>query len=98
MRGLLAAIVCVTVASLYAWIDPNAGISTWLELRGELRAAEARIASLRLDIETLQAEISALDAGPFALERAIREELDWVRPGEILVRMRRASQLGTQVP
>lgn len=87
MRGLLAAPLCILIALAYAWLDGDQGIRTWLALRADVARAEARIAALREEVAELEAEIAAFGESPFALERAIREELDWVRPGEVLVRM-----------
>jgi cell division protein FtsB len=41
---------------------------------------------LKERVETLEFEINALETDPFALERAIREDLELARPGEIVVR------------
>jgi cell division protein FtsB len=97
VRGPLIALACVAAAILYAWLDRDTGIRNWLELRAEVAAVEQRIAELRAEIDTLEAEIASFEeTTPFAVERAIREELDWVRPGEILVRMRRSRELGAR--
>lgn len=67
-------------------LDQESGFPAWLRLRGELSASEARIAVLSARAETLRNEIEALEQDPFALERAIREELGLARPGERIVR------------
>jgi cell division protein FtsB len=55
-------------------------------MRGELEVSRERIGSLKERVETLEFEINALETDPFALERAIREDLELARPGEIVVR------------
>jgi cell division protein FtsB len=63
----------------------------WWHLRGELRASSERIDLLAKENEALQAEIEALGSDPFALERAIREDLELARSGEVIVRFTRGS-------
>jgi cell division protein FtsB len=41
------------------------------------------------ETHALRAEIEALESQPFALERAIREDLELARPGETVVRFGR---------
>lgn len=67
-------------------LDQESGVPAWLRLRGELEASEARIAVLSARADALRSEITALERDPFALERAIREELGLARPGEQVVR------------
>lgn len=68
-------------------LDSEAGLRTWLRLKGDLREAEARIETLRDEIATLEEETEALRGDPFALESAIREDLHLARPGETVVRL-----------
>jgi cell division protein FtsB len=66
--------------------DRESGLVVWYETHEELEVSRARIAALNTRVETLKSEIVALERDPFALERAIREELELARPGEIVVR------------
>jgi len=68
-------------------LDSEAGFRTWLRLRGDLRVAEARIEALRDEIAALEEETEALRTDPFAIESAIREDLQLARPGETVVRL-----------
>jgi cell division protein FtsB len=77
----------VVLAAAYAWLDPVAGVETWQRLQREVAEAEARVRALEAGNERLRAETEALRTDRFAQERAVREELRWVRPGEILVRV-----------
>jgi cell division protein FtsB len=79
----------VVLAVVAAALDDERGIRTWFRLQGDLAAAELRIAALSQDIETHKALVEALTSDPFAIERAIREELWYAREGETLVRLRR---------
>ena len=66
--------------------DRESGLVVWYETHEELEVSRDRIAALNTRVETLKSEINALERDPFALERAIREELELARPGEIVVR------------
>ncbi len=68
-------------------LDGEAGLRTWLRLRGDLRAAEARIETLRDEIAVQEDETEALRGDPFVIEAAIREDLHLARPGETVVRL-----------
>jgi cell division protein FtsB len=87
LKPLIIVAGLVAAAALHAALDADAGIGTWLRLRGELRASQERNQGLRDEIEALEAEALALERGGFALERAIREELGFTRPGETLLRL-----------
>lgn len=87
MRPFLLAISLIAAALAYAWLVPQSGIPTWLSLRQEVAEAEQRIHALQRQNDALRDEVAALQRDPFAQERAVREELGWVRPGEILVRV-----------
>lgn len=89
MRPLLVAILLVAAAAAWAWLDAEDGVDTWLRLRREVAEAQARAADLAQRNEALRNEIEALAADPFAQERAVREELRWARPGEVVVRVPR---------
>jgi cell division protein FtsB len=81
----------VAVAIVYATFDHGSGIGTSLRLRGDLRSAEARIEAIRLENAKLRGEAELLEADPFAIERAIREDLKLARPGETILRRPGAS-------
>lgn len=74
------------LAAMLALADGESGLRTWWGLRGELRAADARIEGLRAELAQLERAGAGLETDPFALERAIRERLEFARPGETVVR------------
>ena len=90
MRPVLLALALICAAVGYAWFVPESGFPTWLRLRDEVAQAEERIRALERQNMVLREEVAALRTDPFAQERAVREELGWVRPGETLVRVRGA--------
>jgi cell division protein FtsB len=61
------------------------GFRRYLRLRGEAAELQSRNAQLRAQNQRHRAEIEALRDDRAALERAVREELGYVRPGEIVL-------------
>lgn len=76
------------VAVVAACLDPDSGIQSWRGLRADLEAARERIAELEAEAVRLGVEARELVDDDFAIERAIREDLSYVRRGETLLRLR----------
>jgi cell division protein FtsB len=87
VRAFLIGLAVVAATLVHVWLDEDAGIRTWVRLERDLRAARSRIAALRTEVAELERAAADLRGDPFALERAIREDLDLVRPGEVLIRL-----------
>ena len=81
---LLAAGILGLLA-LSAW-DPD-GLRKHRRLEVEARRVEAENREIARDASRLRREIRALQGDPAALERAAREELGFVRPGELVFRL-----------
>lgn len=62
-------------------LEPS-GLRKYLQLQREVRRMEAENARLSASNASLAREVRALRKDPAALERAAREELRFVRPGE----------------
>src|SRR5512138_3498711 len=71
----------VALAAVAAAVDPS-GIRKYLGLEGEVRRMRDENARLAAENAALAREARALRSDPAALERAAREELRFVRPGE----------------
>jgi cell division protein FtsB len=71
----------VALAVGAAALDPS-GLRRYLALAGEVRRMEDENARLAAENASLSREARALRSDPAALERAAREELRFVRPGE----------------
>jgi cell division protein FtsB len=67
-------------AGAAAW-DPD-GFRKYVRLRAEVRRMQTENAELAAENVALAREARALRGDPAALERAAREELRFVRPGE----------------
>ena len=87
MRGLLLIPALVALAAVYAAVDPDSGIGTWRRMRADLLSAEARIDGLRDEIAALERSNEELESDEFAIEAAIREDLELALPGERVLRL-----------
>ncbi len=76
--GIVGAVALAAAAA--AW-DPQ-GLRKYLRLGAEVRRMQAENAQLSADTAALARAVRALRGEPAALERAAREELRFVRPGE----------------
>ncbi|MBI3184728.1 MAG: septum formation initiator family protein [Myxococcales bacterium] len=77
----------VAVAGLLALVsasDPK-GFRRYQRLRAEVESLEERNRRVLEEKRALAREIEALRADRCALERAVREELGFVKPGEVVV-------------
>ena len=59
----------------------------WWKLRNQLRAELQAIERLKVEIDSLEKEIEALETDPETQERVAREAFGMLRPGEILYRV-----------
>jgi len=87
LRGLLLIPALVAVAAVYAAFDPDSGFRTWQRMRADLAGAQVRISALRAENAALERSAEALEADAFAIEAAIREDLELARPGERILRL-----------
>ena len=86
------------LAGVLALADGESGLRTWWGLRAELALAEERIEELRGEVADLERAGAGLEADPFALERAIRERLEFARPGETVVRALPSKSANPRIP
>ena len=82
-KFLAMAAVLAGVLSLASVADAR-GFRRYLALRQDVDSLQERNRALSDQNETLRREINALRKDPAALERAVREELGYVKPGEIV--------------
>jgi len=98
VKAVLLVAALVAAVLVHAAFDTDAGLGTWLRLRGLLRESQAHNAELGREILALEAEAKSLEAGGFAVERAIREELGFARADETLVRLPRDDRSSARFP
>lgn len=98
MKALTLGTFVIAAIALSALLDEETGVGIWRELRRDLDTANARVERLMRENDALRSEIVLLESEPAALDRVIREELDLVRPGEVVVRFEpTASPLGDEL-
>jgi cell division protein FtsB len=78
--GILGLVAFAILAGEYSTFD-------WLTLRGQVSEEETAIVDLRLDVDSLEKLVKALETDPAAQERAAREGFGMIRDGEILYRI-----------
>jgi cell division protein FtsB len=85
-RFALAAAAAVSVALIAAILFGSRGVLHLRGLQAEERGIKQRIAGLLLDNERLRSQLHQLRTDDRYLERLVREQLGFVRPGEIVYR------------
>jgi len=98
VKSLLIIPALFAAALIYISVDRGAGLSTWMRDRDALEDSTDQIAQLEAEIVRLKAEVSRLESDPFAIEQAIREELEWARAGETVVRIPGPSDSNPRFP
>jgi len=84
-RLAAAAIVVFVLAYLPYQIYIRSGLRHTLDLRRDLTALHAHNQALAAENDSLAREAEALRVDPAAIERVARDELGWVRAGEIVI-------------
>ncbi|MFP2926398.1 FtsB family cell division protein [Pyxidicoccus sp. 3LG] len=83
-RKFLVVAVGVAMALSLVSVADGKGFRRYLALRQDVDAVTERNRVMAAQNEALRQEIEALRKDPAALERAVREELGYVKPGEIV--------------
>ena len=98
--SIASAVVAVGLAAALALavLDREAGLLTWLELSEARSAVRTQIHEERRANAMLTDQIQALQDDPYEADRAIREALDLAKPGETVVRFKRADTLQRSTP
>jgi len=86
LKALLLGTFVIAAIAISAMLEQDSGLGIWFELRHDLEVSSERVERLVRENEALKSEIALLEREPAAIDRAIREELDLVLPGELVVR------------
>lgn len=76
--------LAVTFGYLPYHLYAHSGFARYLQLRRDLDRVRAQTARLRADNERLARQAEALRSDPRAIELVARQELNWIRPGELI--------------
>ncbi|MCY1023112.1 FtsB family cell division protein [Pyxidicoccus sp. MSG2] len=82
-KFLVVAVGVAGALSLLSVADAK-GFRRYMSLRQDVDSLHERNRSLAEQNEALREEINALRKDPSALERSVREELGYVKPGEMV--------------
>lgn len=85
-RRTLLVLAAAALAVGHLALDPE-GFRKTLRLRADCVSLETANGDLRRENDRLRREVKALADDPAELERAAREELGLVRPGEVVFRL-----------
>lgn len=90
---LLLAVAAVAIGHLV--LDPE-GLSKTRRLRADYVSVMATNEGLAKENERLRRDVKALADDPAELERAAREELGLIRPGEVVFRLEEGDGAGSR--
>ena len=76
----------VALLALAVW-GGEYGTADWITIRRQLADERARVAVLRVDIDSLGKLASDLESNPAVQERVAREQFGMIRDGEVLYRV-----------
>jgi cell division protein FtsB len=76
--------ILVGITILYLMVTGNRGLWRLYELQKEKQTLNTQIRQLQTDINRYQEEVSAVGKNPAILEKQAREELNLVRPGDVI--------------
>ncbi len=82
--AILPAMIIASIALFAVWGDN--GLFARHRLKGEMRAANAELATIERENQALLRELHLADQDPVVLERMVAEELGWGREGSTIYR------------
>ncbi len=86
-RSRLLTLLVLVGAVVFAVAGGEYGTLDWLELRRQERQETARIAALRLEVDSLRRFARRLETDSRLAERLARENFGMIRRGEFLYRL-----------
>ena len=85
-RALALYLAALAVLLTLSALDPN-GLRKAVRHEGEAERLERENTAINQRVRRLRRDVKALSGDPAALERAAREELGYVKPGEIVYKL-----------
>ncbi|MFZ0311347.1 MAG: septum formation initiator family protein [Candidatus Korobacteraceae bacterium] len=101
MRRVMATICLAVLAVLigYKVVFGANGMKVWQSKRAEVQALEQEIEHGKLDHEQLEYRVQALQrCDPGVIEKEAREQLGYVKPGEVVLFEQRSKPAARQAP
>lgn len=85
LRCLVLILLLGNLLLLYAIFFSSQGIPGYRQQREQMKELEAKILNLKRENQRLFDKIVSFKNDPLAQERQVRQELGWVREGEIMI-------------
>jgi cell division protein FtsB len=101
MRRIMATICIALLAGSigYKVVFGANGMKIWQSKRAEVRALEQEIERSKLEHEQLEYRVQGLQRGdPSMIEKEAREQLGYVKPGEVVLFEQRSKPAAKQAP
>jgi cell division protein FtsB len=76
----------VSLIALAVW-GGEYGTADWITIRRQLADERARVATLRVEVDSLAKLAHDLETNPVVQERVAREQFGMIRDGEVLYRV-----------
>ena len=80
--------VCVSLALGVSIVAAQRGAARLFQLKEEQEDLEQKIVRLQRANDDLRLHLERMKSDPVYLERVVRQRLGWIRPGEIVYRVR----------
>lgn len=94
--ALPLAVLALAVVSVPVMVLGPDGVSRHRRLAAQLDAQRQENRRLARDLLQLRREYDAIANDPRAVERAVREEIGWVRPDELIVEVPTQARAGAR--
>jgi cell division protein FtsB len=88
--GVPLAVLAITLIAVPVMVLGPNGVTRHRRLRAQLEGQRQENVRLARQLIHLRAEFQAFSDDPRARERAVREELGWVRPDEVVIEVQPA--------
>jgi cell division protein FtsB len=101
MRRIMATLCIALLAVLigYKVVFGANGMKVWQSKRAEAQALERDIERSKLEHDELERRVQALQRGdPSVIEKEAREQLGYVKPGEVVLFEQRSKPAAKQAP
>jgi cell division protein FtsB len=82
----------IGITILYLVVSGNRGLWNLYKLHQEKTSLSRQVARLKLEISRSENEYHAMEKDPAILEKQAREDLNLVKPGEIIYKFGKAGQ------
>ena len=95
VMSVIPALILASIVASTIW--GGNGVRTRTNLRRELAEANLRLAALDQENARLLRDLAMLEKDPYALERAVAEEISYGRPGTTIYRFDAPDPFGTPI-